>query len=122
MHMATDGAPPIRPRRGRQGRPPVVAASLSGLQGPASGVLELPRRLFWSAADHTFDLSRRHDALAAYEAALSEARTAADLAEFLHDGLLSLLWGDLHLPDRMRVAREHAHPALRDRAAHAAAA
>ena len=121
MHMAADGAPAIRPRRGRLGKPPAVAASLSGLRG-ASGVLELPCRLFWSAADHTFDLSRRHDALAAYEAALSEARTAADLAEFLHGGLLSQLWGDLHLPGRIREAWEHAHPALRDRAAHAVAA
>jgi hypothetical protein len=122
MHMATDGALAIRPRQGRRSRPPVIAASLSGLQGPPSGPLELPSRLFWSAVDHTFDLSRRHDALAAYEAVLSEARTAADLAEFLHGGLLSRLWGDLHLPDRMREAWEHAHPALRDRAAHAAAA
>ena len=120
--MAADGAPANRPRRGRRDRPPVVAASLSGLQGPASGVLELPCRLFWSAGDHTFDLGRRHDALAAYEAVLSAARTAADLAEFLHGGLLAQLWGDLHLPDRTREAWEDAHPALRDRAANAAAA
>jgi hypothetical protein len=91
----------------------VVAVSLAGLLGPAAGVIELPRRLFWSAPDHTFDLSQRHDALAAYEAVLIEARTAADLAEFLNGDLLAKLWGDLHLPDRIRQAWEDACPALR---------
>lgn len=121
MHMPADSAPATRPRRGRPGRAPVVAASLSGLSGPAAGVIELPRRLFWSAPDHTFDLSQRHDALAAYEAVLAEARTTADLAEFLNAGLLTALWGDLHVPDRVRQAWEDAHPALHA-AAHPAAA
>ena len=91
----------------------MVAVSLAGLQGPSSGVIELPRRLFWSAPDHTFDLSQRHDALAAYEAVLSEARTPADLAEFLSGQLLAALWASLHLPDRVRQAWEDAHPELR---------
>ncbi len=122
MHMTAGSAPATRPQRGRPGRPPLVAAALSELQGPASGVIELPSRLFWSAPDHTFDLSQRHDALAAYESVLIEARTAADLAEFLNGELLVALWGDLHLPPRVRRAWEDAHPALRDQAAHVAAA
>ena len=99
----------------------MVAVSLDGLQGPSSGVIELPGRLFWSAPDHTFDLSQRHDALAAYEAVLTEARTPADLAEFLNGELLGAVWGDLHLPDRVRQAWEDAHPALRAKAHPAAA-
>jgi hypothetical protein len=91
----------------------VVAASLSELHGPADGTIELPLRLFWSAQDHAFDLSLRHDALAAYECVLNEARTPADLAEFLNGGLLAELWGDLHLPARIRQAWEDSHPALR---------
>ena len=121
MPMTAGSAPAARPQRGRASRPPVVAASLSGLQGPAAGVIELPRRLFWSAPDHTFDLSQRHDALAAYESVLIEARTPADLAEFLSGELLTALWRDLHLPDRVRQAWEDGHPALRA-AAHPAAA
>ncbi len=121
MHMTAGSAPATRPQRGRPGRPPVVTVSLSGLQGPAAGEIELPRRLFWSAPDHTFDLSQRPDALAAYEAVLIEARTPADLAEFLNAELLGKLWGDLHLPDRIRQAWEDAHPALRARAHPAAA-
>lgn len=114
-------APTRRQRRGRPGRPPVVAASLDSLRGPADGIIELPQRLFWSAPDHTFDLGRRPDALAAYEAVLNEARTAADLGEFLDGALLAGLWGHLHLPARIRRAWEDAHPRLRA-AAHPPAA
>ncbi len=85
-------------------------------------MIELPSRLFWSAPDHAFDLSLRHDVLAAYESVLIEARAAADLAEFLNSDLLAALWDDLHLPPSVRQAWEDAHPALRDRTAHAAAA
>ena len=122
MHMTADSASATRPQRGRPGRSPLVAAALPDLRGPASGVIELPPRLFWSAPDHTFDLSLRHDVLAAYESVLIEARTSADLAEFLNGDLLAGVWGDLHLPPSVRQAWEEAHPALRDRAAHAAAA
>ena len=121
MRMTAASAPAVRPRRGRPGRAPVVAASLSGLRGPASGAIELPVRLFWSAPDRTFDLGLRPDALAAYESVLGEARTPADLAEFLDAGLLAGLWADLHLPRRTRQAWEDAHPALRARARPAAA-
>ena len=117
----TASAPATRPRRGRPGRAPVVAASLADLRGPASGTIELPVRLFWSAPDHAFDLALRPDALAAYEAVLGEARAPADLAEFLDAGLLAGLWADLHLPGRTRQAWEDAHPALRARAHPAAA-
>ena len=85
-------------------------------------MIELPPRLFWSAPDHTFDLSLRHDVVAAYESVLNEARTSADLAEFLNGDLLAGVWGDLHLPPSVRQAWEDAHAALRDRAADAAAA
>jgi hypothetical protein len=111
--MTAASVPATRPWRGRPGRPAVVAASLSELRGPADGTIELPLRLFWSARDRTFDLSLRHDALAAYECVLNEARTPADLAEFLNGGLLAGLWGDLHLPARIRQPWEDSHPALR---------
>jgi hypothetical protein len=113
MRMTAASTPATRPRRGRPGRPAVVAASLSELRGPADGTIGLPLRLFWSAPDHTFDLSLRHDALAAYESVLNEARTPADLAEFLNGGLLAELWGELHLPARVRQAWEDSHPVLR---------
>jgi hypothetical protein len=116
MRMTAASTPATRPRRGRPGRAPVVAVSLSDLQGPASGTIELPVRLFWSAPDHTFDLDLRHEALAAYESVLNEARTPADLAEFLNAGLLAGLWADLHLPRRTRQAWEETHPELRARA------
>jgi hypothetical protein len=77
------------------------------------GTIELPSRLFWSAPDHAFDLGLRYDALAAYECVLNEARTPADLAEFLNGCLLAELWGDLHLSAHIRQSWEDSHPALR---------
>jgi hypothetical protein len=92
----------------------VVAAALSDLKGPSGGVVELPGHLFWSAADRRFNLDARHDALAAYQSVLNNARNADDLAAFLNPALLHDLWGDLILPARVRQAWEAAHPELAD--------
>src|SRR5258707_5447602 len=62
----------------------IVAASLAELHGPASGLIELPQRLFWSGADHVFDLSDADRLLEMYEAVFDAARTEADLAEYLN--------------------------------------
>ena len=106
MHMTADSAPATRPQRGRPDRPPLVAAALPELRGPASGVIELPPRLFWSAPDHSFDLSLRHDVLAAYESVLIEARTSADLAEFLNGDLLA----GVSLAEAVAACRPPPHP------------
>lgn len=114
-----------RPRQRRPGRRSVVVAdSLASLRGPASGVLELPLRLFWSGPGGTparFDLDTRYDALAAYQVILGEARTPDDLVSYLDAGLLERLWPSLRLPAAIRQAWEAAHPALRAAAAPAAA-
>jgi hypothetical protein len=94
----------------------VVADSLEGLRGPASGILELPLRLFWSGSSDgpaRFDLDAPHDALAAYQIVIGEARTPADLADYLNAGLLERLWPSLRLPAEIRRAWEAGHPALR---------
>jgi hypothetical protein len=90
----------------------VVVAALSELTGPGHGVVELPRHLFWSAADRRFNLDARHDALAAYQSVLHNARNAGDLTAFLNSALLCDLWGDLILSARVRRAWEAAHPEL----------
>lgn len=72
----------------------------------------MPQHLFWSAADRRFDLDARHDALAAYQSVLHNARDVGDLAAFLNSSLLCELWGDLILAARVRQAWETAHPEL----------
>jgi hypothetical protein len=98
----------------------VVAAALADLHGPATGIVELPLRLFWSAPDRTFNLDARHDALAMYQTVLGEARTGDDLTSYLNADLLRRLWPALHLPAYIRQAWETAHADLRTAAAHAA--
>ena len=86
-----------------------------------SGVVELPRHLFWSALDHKFNLDARYDALAAYQNVLNNARADEDLSRYLNLALLRDLWGDLILPARIRQAWEAAHPELATRASISAA-
>jgi hypothetical protein len=93
-------------------RPIVVAADLAGLHGPASGLVELPQRLFWSGPGRVFDLDDPDQALEMYEAVFDAARSEADLTEFVDGELLARLWPDLALAPRVRRAWEAAHPRL----------
>ena len=87
-------------------RPVVVTADLADLHGPASGLVELPQRLFWSGAERVFDLSDPDRLLELYEVVFDAARTEADLAEYLHGDTLARIWTDLALAPRVRDAWE----------------
>jgi hypothetical protein len=93
-------------------RPVVVAADLAELRGPASGLVELPQRLFWSGPGRVFDLADPDQALEMYEAVFDAARSEADLAEFVNGELLARLWPELALAPRVRGAWEATHPRL----------
>lgn len=93
-------------------RPVVVAADLTTLRGPDSGLVELPQRLFWSGPGRVFNLSDPDQALEMYEAVFDAARSEADLAEYVNGGLLARLWPELALAPRVRRAWEAAHPFL----------
>jgi hypothetical protein len=92
-------------------RPVVVAVSLAELRGPASGLVELPQRLFWSG-ERIFDLSDSEQLLSMYEAVFEAARTQADLAEYLNGETLARVWPQLGISSRARRAWEAAHPCL----------
>ncbi len=112
--MAAAHAPADRARyQPRPGRPPLVAADLADLQGPAAGTVELPLRLFWSAPDRTFDLSDPGTLRSMYEKVLREAIRTDELARFLSGGTLVAVWRDLFLPQAVRQAWEDRHPVLR---------
>lgn len=109
------GAPPAgrdTPYRARPGRAWPVAASLTGLRGPAHGTVELPLRLFWSAPDRTFDLDKPSERYALYEVVLNQARHPDDLAAYLNGEILLAVWPELYLPAGVRRAWEDRHPAL----------
>jgi hypothetical protein len=107
------------PHLARPGRRAIVVLDLADLHGPTDGTVDLPLRLFWSAADHTFDLGRPHAARELYETVLREASRPHDLTDFLNRELLIASWPDLHLPAGVRRAWEEQHPVLGSVAARA---
>jgi hypothetical protein len=111
MAIASAAAPGRR-YQSRPGRAAVVAAELSGLRGPAAGIVELPLRLFWNP-DRTFDLADPDLLRWMYENVLREAARPEDLHAYLNGELLVALWPDLFLPRGVRQAWEDRHPVLR---------
>jgi hypothetical protein len=97
----------------RPPRPVIVPASLDDLRGPASGVVELPVRLYWSAGSRRFDLADPHQAADLCEAVLDAAATAADITAYLNAGLLIRAWPVLGVSRARRDAWENRFPVLR---------
>jgi len=97
-----------------------VAADLAGLQGPTTGTVELPLRMFWSCPGRTFDLDDPDMRQWFYQTVLREATTPEDLATYLNGDTLIALWPDLYLPKGVRQAWQDRHPVLRAAAAPAA--
>jgi hypothetical protein len=100
----------------RPGRGAVVAADLTQLRGPTSGVVELPHRLFWQPDRHV-DLDKPALLAWMYETVLREATTVEELRTWLDAATLIRLWPDLFVPVGIRMAWENRHPALRRLAA-----
>ena len=104
----------------RQLRPAVVPGSLDDLRGPASGVVELPVRLYWSGS-RRFDLADPHQAADLCEAVLDTAATSGDITGWLNAGLLIRAWPVLGMSRAKRDAWESRFPVLRRRRLAAAA-
>jgi hypothetical protein len=101
------------PYEARPGRRTLVISDLADLRGPAGGLVELPVRLFWSAADRTFDLDQPFMLRSMYETVLGQASRPEDLAGYLNADLLISIWPRLYLPKGVRQAWEERHPVLR---------
>jgi hypothetical protein len=97
----------------RQLRPVVVPESLGDLHGPASGVAELPVRLYWSAGSRQFDLSDPDQATALCEAVIDAAATIGDITAYLNADLLVRAWPALGMNRAKRDAWESRFPILR---------
>jgi hypothetical protein len=112
--MATTRTAAPRARyEARPGRRAMVASSLADLQGPATGTVELPLRLFWSATDRRFDLGDVDMLRSMYEKVLRDAIRMDELTTYLNGDRLLAVWPGLFLPRDVRQAWEDRHPALR---------
>jgi hypothetical protein len=107
----------VAPYQARPGRRVLVALDLADLQGPVSGTVELPLRLFWSGVGRTFDLADPGTRQWVYETVLQGASRPEDLTRFLNGDTLVALWPQLLRPRGVRVAWEDEHPVLRATAA-----
>jgi hypothetical protein len=94
-------------------RPAVRPETLEDLRGPASGVVELPVRLYWSAGSRSFDLTNRYEAADMYEAVLDAASSREDLVRYLDADLLVRVWPVLGMSRAKRAAWESQFPVLR---------
>ena len=106
---------------GQRLRPAVVPASLDDLRGPATGVVELPVRLYWSAGSGRFDLSDPDQVAAMCDAVLDAAANVEDITTFLNAQLLVSAWPVLGMDRVKREAWESRFPVLRRRRLAAAA-
>ncbi len=109
----------VAPYPARPGRRVLVALDLADLQGPVTGTVELPLRLFWSGTERTFDVSDQDVRRWIYETVLQNATRPDELATLLDGTTLVELWPQLYLPKGVRRAWEDEHPVLRATAASA---
>ena len=89
-----------------------MPASLEDLHGSASGVVELPVRLYWSGSPR-FDLADPDQAADMYEAVLDVAATVEDLASYLNADVLVRVWPVLGMTRAKQNAWESRFPVLR---------
>src|SRR5690349_24799415 len=110
--LATPGNP-APTATARPMRPVIVPASLDDLRGPASGVQELPVRLYWSAGSRQFDLADPDQVTALCEAVIDAATTIGDITRCLNADLLVRAWPTLGMDRAKRDAWESRFPVLR---------
>ena len=105
----------LTPPRGRilvgDIKPCEMPDSLEELRGPTSGLLELPRSVYWGPSA-VVDLNTPGGVAKAYQATLREGRVE-DQAVLLNSALLITVWNDLLLPVRLRSLWESRFPELR---------
>ena len=115
LNRAAEPATAVRTQyQARPGRRVIVIADLADLRGPASGLVTLPLRLYWSPPGRVFDLDNPYLLRSMYQTVLGEAARPEDLTGHLDRATLIAVWPDLHLPKGVRQAWQEHHPVLRD--------
>ena len=87
-----------------------LPASLTELAGPSTGVIELPRALYWGP-EETVDLADPVDVQRMYQAVVRTG-TASEQTEWLNRNILIDAWPNLVLPVRCAQKWESKFPEL----------
>jgi excisionase family DNA binding protein len=99
-------------RRYADHRPyPDPPARLADLNGPTSGVVELPITIDWGPR-RRYDLGTDADRRIVYERVLREAGDAEEVGRYVNGAVLVDVWSRLWLPQRVRRAWEQRFPEL----------
>ena len=95
-----------------ENRPYLLPETLSELNGPVAGMVQLPLRLDWTerVEFHLDDPAERN---VMYERVIREATRPEDLRSYLNATVLRETWRQLFLPARVRRIWEERFPALR---------
>ena len=99
-------------RRYADHRPyPDPPARLADLNGPTSGVVELPITIDW-VPRRRYDLGTDADRRIVYERVLREAGDAEEVGRYVNGAVLIEVWPRLFLPRRVRQRWEERFPEL----------
>lgn len=93
-------------------RPYLLPETLGELEGPLTGVVQLPVRLDWSERTE-FRLDDPAERNVMYERVIREATRAEDLRSYLNEQVLREVWKQLFLPASVRRTWEGRFPDLR---------
>jgi len=92
-------------------RPYTVPDTLDELDGPTTGVVELPGHLDWGPR-REYNLDDFSDSRLLYMRVIRESTHLEDLRQFLNAQILMRLWPQLVLPPRVRALWEDRFPSL----------
>lgn len=101
---APDGTVSFTTVAGHGGRPVFVPTRLWRLPDQrAQATVQLPRSVYWSGGNDTFDLADEQDRQLAYRILLTEA-TPDVMVQFIDGDLLTRMWDSMLLPADLRAA------------------
>jgi hypothetical protein len=94
-----------------ENRPYLLPETLGELDGPLTGVVQLPLRLDWSERA-VFHMDQPSERNVVYERVIREATRMDDLRTYLNGMVLREVWPSLFLPVRVRRIWEERFPDL----------
>lgn len=96
----------------RDVKPYSIPRSLNDLNGPRTGVLHLPKSIYWAPGGGDITLSTEGSTKLAYQSVIAEG-TIDQQCRFLNKDLLIELWPHLSIPSRAAHEWQERFPQLR---------
>ncbi|WP_435298980.1 transcriptional regulator [Timonella sp. A28] len=95
-------------------KPYAIPESLSDLQGPIQGKIEIPIGVYWGPGERIFDVSTEEGVFCAYVPLLSEG-TLEEIKLYINGKKLQDTWSSLVLPVRLKNMWESRFPLIKGR-------